>query len=288
MTKLNKQYSIGIDIGGTKMSGVLFDGEKVIADYTLATPQDNLEHFLIMLKAVIDPLLEKADKSKIIVKGLGAGVVGPFDKTGQIILDTPNLKILNKVNLVEQLKNKFNYSIKMDNDVNCFVRAEAMLGAGKKYSNIFGLTVGTGIGGGWWYKGGIYTGSHAVTQPAWQIIDAVNGLSLEQAYQKLVQNSPAASAEEAYRGDILAQKTYDEFGQYLGIALANIVNIIDPQVIIIGGGVVESSDLFLAKTKKVMKQFILSPEARKVKIVKGKLGPLAGAIGAALLINSKL
>ncbi len=287
MTQIKmKQYAIGIDIGGTKISGVLFDGEKVLADYTLATPQDNLEHFLIMLNAVVEPLLEKANKNKITVAGIGMGVAGSLDRNRQIILNPPNIKILNKVNLIEQLKNKFNYSLKLDNDVNCFVRAEALLGAGQSYSNVFGLAIGTGIGGGWWYNGGIYNGSHAVTQPAWQIIDVVNGLSLEQAYQKLMQNSPAASAEEAYRGDILAQKTYDEFGQYLGIALANIVNIIDPEVIIIGGGVVESSDLFLSKTKKVMKQFILSPEAKKVKIVKGKLGSLAGAIGAALLLNN--
>ena len=282
-----KQYTIGLDIGGTKMSGVLFDGEKVVADYTLATPRDSLGNFFIMLNAAVEPLLEKSARDKVTVRSLGVGVAGPLDKTRQIIINPPNLKILDKVNLVEQLKNKFNYSVViMDNDVNCFVRAEALLGAGQKYGNIFGLTVGTGIGGGWWYNGGIYTGSHAVTQPAWQIIDATNGLSLEQAYQKLVQNSPAASAEEAYRGDVLAQKAYEEFGQYLGIALANVVNIIDPEVIIIGGGVVESSDLFLAKTKKVMKQFILSPEARKVKIIKGKLGPLAGAIGAALLVNN--
>ncbi len=285
MAKPNTNYTIGIDIGGTKMSGVLFDGEKVLADYTLATPQDNLEHFLIMLKAVVEPLLEKSARDKVTVKGLGLGVAGPLDKTRQIILNPPNIKILDRINLVKQLKNRFNYSVKMDNDVNCFVRAEALLGAGKKYSNIFGLTVGTGIGGGWWYNGGIYIGSHAVTQPAWQIIDAVNGLSLEQVYQKLMQNSPAASAEEAYRGDVLAQKIYEEFGRYLGITLASMVNLIDPQVIIIGGGVVESSDLFLAKTKKVMKQFILSPEARKVKIIKGKLGPLAGAMGAALLVT---
>jgi len=286
MKKEEKIYSIGIDIGGTKIAGVLFDSEKVIADYTLATPQDNFEHFLIMLNAVAEPLLEKIRNNKMTVAGIGIGLAGTLNESVNGVTNSPNLKLVENVNLVEQLSKKFNLSVKLDNDANCFTRAESILGAGKKYGNIFGLTIGTGIGGGWWYENKIYRGSHQTAgEPGEMVIDAAAGLNLEHTYQKLMQNSPATSAEEAYRGDVLAQKTYEEFGKYLGIALANIVNLIDPEVIIIGGGVVESSDLFLSKTRKVMRQFILSPEAKKVKIVKSKLGDLAGAIGAALLIT---
>ena len=71
----------------------------------------------------------------------------------------------------------------------------------------------------------------------------------------------------------------------LGVSLANVVNILDPEIIIVGGGVIESSDLFLSRTKKIMRQYIKSPESKVVKIVKGKLGANAGAIGAALLIS---
>ena len=84
----------------------------------------------------------------------------------------------------------------------------------------------------------------------------------------------------------LCNLNYIELGNYLGVGLANIVNIIDPEVFVIGGGAVESSDLFFSQTRKVMKEHIASSESQKnVKILKGSLGAEAGAIGAALLVE---
>ncbi|MBU0649540.1 ROK family protein [Patescibacteria group bacterium] len=285
MTKPNNNYSIGVDIGGTKMSAILFDGENVIADYVLATPKDDLEHFMIMLKALIEPLQEKAKADGNIVKGVGLGVAGMLNLKENKIVEAPNLPLLNRFKLPESLAAKIDVEkIKLDNDVNCFLRAEMKFGAGKKRVNVFGIAIGTGIGGAWWHNNEIYQGAHdSAMEAGWLTVDFKQGMGLEQAYHKLMQNSPAALADEAYRGDVLAQKFYDEFGHYLGISLANVVNLIDPELIIVGGGVVESSDLFLSCTKKIMKQYIKSPEAKVIKIVKGKLGANAGAIGAALL-----
>ena len=267
------------------MSAVLFDGQRAIADYVLATPKDDLEHFLVMITALVEPLMEKAKKDKTKVAGIGLGVPGPLNKEGRL-LDLPNLPILNNVKLGQVLEKRLGLPVFLDNDANCFVRAEARLGAGKKYENFFGLTIGTGIGGGWWHKDEVYAGAHlGAGEPGHIIIDYKNGIDLETAYQKLMQGSGAKLAEEAYRGDVLAQKAFAEFGQYLGIVLADIVNLIDPQAIVLGGGVAQVSDLFLAQTKKTMRQYIISAEARKVKILKSKLGAQAGAIGAALLIK---
>ena len=287
MNKPTKQYSIGVDIGGTKMSAVLFDGEKVLADYLLATPKDNLEHFMIMLKALIEPLEQKAKAGGLAVKGIGVGIAGMLDFEENKVAEAPNLPLLNNLKLPENLAARLGVEqIKIDNDAHCFLRAEMKLGAGRKYKNVFGITVGTGIGGAWWHNGEIYQGAHGgATEAGWLTVDFKEGISLEQAYHKLTQNNPATLAEEAYRGDILAQKSYDEFGHYLGISLANVVNLLDPEIIIVGGGVIESSGLFLSRAKKIMKQYIKSPEAKVVKIVKGKLGANAGAIGAALLIS---
>lgn len=269
------------------MSAVLFDGQKVLADYVLATPKDDLEHFMIMLKALIEPLQEKARVGGAVIKGIGIGIPGMLDYKETKIVEAPNLPFLNGLKLPENLAAKLEVGqIKMDNDVNCFLRAEMKFGAGRKYKNVFGITVGTGIGGAWWHGGEIYQGAHdGAAEAGWLIVDFKEGMALEQAYHKLTQNSPAALADEAYRGDVLAQKSYDEFGHYLGISLANVVNILDPEIIIAGGGVVESSDLFLSRTKKIMRQYIKSPESKVIKIVKGKLGANAGAIGAALLVS---
>lgn len=266
------------------MSAVLFDGENAAADYTLATPKDDLEHFIIMLKALIEPLLAKAKPA--LVKGLGLGLAGMLNFKENKIAEAPNLSLLNGFKLSDDLAARLGVEqIKIDNDANCFLRAEMKLGAGRKYKNAFGITVGTGIGGAWWHDNEIYRGAHgSAAEAGWLTVDFKEGIRLEEAFHKLMQDSPAALADEAYRGDVLAQKSYDEFGHYLGISLANVVNILDPEIIIAGGGVIESSDLFLARAKKIMKQYIKSPEAKVVKIVKGKLGANAGAIGAALLV----
>jgi glucokinase len=289
MSKLSKFYSIGIDVGGTKLSGVLFDGKKILADLTLATPKDNLSHFLIMIKALADPLIERAKKDKIKIAGLGLGIPGVIDKDKKIILKCPNLPLLDRVNLISKIKESLELKTAMDNDANCFVRAEALKGAGKNYKNIFGLTIGTGIGGGWWKEGEIYSGSHGgAGEAGHMIINFESPIDWEKAYHKLTQGDPAQLAEEAFRGDILAEKIYEEIGEMLGLACANIVNLIDPEIIIVGGGVLESSDLFLNFARKIIKKHIINPEAQKIKISKGKFGQLAGAVGAALLISSEL
>ena len=90
-----KQLTIGIDIGGTKMAAVLFDGEKVLADSVLATPKDNLEHMLVMIQALVDPLFVRAKGKKKKISGIGLGVAGVIDYKEEKILESPNIKYLN-------------------------------------------------------------------------------------------------------------------------------------------------------------------------------------------------
>lgn len=271
------------------MMAVLFDNEteKVIADYTLATPLDDLDHFMIMIKALIEPLEAKAKELKVKIKGVGLGIAGVLDSSARKVLNSPNLTIVNNMNIAERAEELIGLPVTMDNDVNCFVRAEALMGAGQKYNNIYGIIVGTGIGGGWWINNDVYRGARGGGgEPGEMIINFEEEIGLEEAYHKLTQNNPAKLAQEAYQGDVLAEKIFAEVGNILGIAFANIVNIIDPEVIIIGGGIMESSDLFLSKVKKAMREHIESSEVRKkIKILKSKIGQQAGAIGAALLVS---
>jgi glucokinase len=285
MPKINKQYTIGIDIGGTKMSAVLFDGKEVLKDFSLATPKDSLNHLIIMLDALLEPLTDEAKKLKANIKGVGLGTAGVLNPLKDKILKSPNIPILDGVALADKLEEKIGLPVMLDNDTNCFIRAEALMGAGKKYSNIYGVIIGTGIGGAWWIDNKIYQGAHnGAGEPGRMIIDFSELIELEAAYHKLMQNNPGRMSQEAIRGDVLAERAFEELGRFLGIAFANIVNLIDPEAIVIGGGTTESSDLFLREAKKTMKQYIMSPEAKKIKILKSKLGAQAGAVGAALLV----
>lgn len=283
---MNKIYTIGIDIGGTNMKAVLFNGTKVIEHFTLGTPKDNLEHLLIMISALIEPLLEHAKKDKIKIAGIGLSIAGPVDFVEQKIVRSPNIPILDGVKLGQIIEKRFGYPVKMDNDGHCFILAEAKIGAGKKHSNIYGVTIGTGIGTAWWINNEVYRGYNSgAGEVAHTLINCNEIITLEKAYQYLTQNNPAQLAENAYRGDTLADKAFAEIGKILGIAFANLVNTLDPEIFIIGGGVMESESLFLPKIKKTMQEYIINTKSKKTKIIKARLGTDAGAIGAALLVN---
>ena len=239
-----------------------------------------------MLKAVIDPLLEKTAEMKIKINGVGIGVAGVMDETGKMLC-APNIPILENINLFEKIGNFLEMPVKLDNDSKCFVRAEALVGAGKNYKNIYGLIIGTGIGGGWWHNGEVYQGAHrGASEVDAMIIDIASGLNFEEGYHKIMQNNPGKMSQEAIIGDPLAEQVYSEFARRLGIVLSNIANVIDPEIFVLGGGAIDSGDLFLSAAKKEMKLHINSSEAaKKIKVVKSKLGANAGAIGAACLIE---
>jgi len=282
---MKKEYAIGIDVGATKMDAVLFNGEKVVADYTLATPKDTLEHFLIMIVALIEPLLEKAKKDRSRIKGVGLGVAGVIDNNTGTMLRSPNLPLIDGKKLARLVGNKISLPTAMDNDANCFVRAEARMGAGKKYRSVYGITIGSGVGGGWHVDGRIYR-ENGSGEPGHMLVDFENNFDLEKAYQDMTHGDPAKLADEAFNGDVRARQQYEAIGKLFGKAFANIANLIAPEIFIIGGGVAMSCDLFLPEVQKTMREYILSSELKKrLRVVKGKLGTHAGAIGAASLVE---
>lgn len=286
-------YSIGIDIGGTKMLAVLFDTDTnhTVADYKLATPTDSLDKFLVMLWALVDPLLERAEKDAATVTRIGVAIPGvpaaPMaDNAEGTVAYCPNLNILNGVALGKHVREKYELPVVIDNDANCFLRAELALGAAQKHSNVVCVTLGTGIGGALSINREVFIGAHAAAgELGHTIVDVVEGEphALEEIYHDLTQGNPEQMAHEAFEGDELALKVYREIGHFIGLALANIVNIIDPELIILGGGVMQSSDLFLKAVRESLQEETAAPAAKKIKIVPAKLAEDGGAIGAALL-----
>ena len=282
-------YRLGIDIGGSRLKAVLINrADKVVDEDLLATPKDSLTQLIIMIKAAVEPLLDKAKQDGMTIDSLGIGIAGTLDENREKILYSPNLEIVNNAKILDKLRDELSWPwpMLMDNDANCFTRGEALLGAGANLENVYGITIGTGIGGGWWYNGEIYAGaSGAANQLSDMLIDIDHQVTLEQAYQKLTQNNARILAQEAYDGDILAEKSFAELGAYLGLAFANIVNLLDPSIIVIGGGVAAVSELFLGEAKRTMEENLHSSRPGKTKISNAKLGDNAGAIGAALLFR---
>jgi len=194
----------------------------------------------------------------------------------------------------------------MDNDANCFALGEAILGAGKSTETVFGITLGSGVGGGIIQKlkvkseklkVKIYSGAFGSAGEVGHMCIKFDGFRCscgnkgcleEYASERFIKRktkiSPLELEKKAKRGDRNAQEIYRQLGKNLGVGLANIVNILDPEVIVIGGGISKAGEFILKSAKKEMQKRIISPVSKKyVKIKKAGLGDYAGAIGAALL-----
>jgi glucokinase len=284
MKKSYKKFVIGVDVGGSKISAVLFDGKKVLAGRTMATPASSLKEFLSALDDLIFPFL-KNKKQKI--NGIGLGIPGIMDQKKEKILRCPNLSILDNVKLPALIQKRFNLKVAIANDADCFLRAEALTGVGRGKKNIFGLTIGTGIGGGWWIDNNVYVGANgAGGEPGRMIVNFSEPVELEKVYHDLMKSNPLEMFNQAKNVDQSAQKNFSEFGRQLGLALANIANLLDPEMFVIGGSVIGAEKYFLPIAEKTMRANLMSAEAKKkIKVVKSSLGALAGSIGAALLIS---
>lgn len=284
---VTNKYIIGVDIGGTKISSVLIKDDKVLKSLKIKTPKKNRREFLKKLSVLISKtILELADKKEI--SGIGCGVAGALDLRKGIIINAPNIKILNGFNIKNWLSKKFGYKVKIDNDARSFTRAEYLFGVGRGYKNIVGITLGTGIGGGIIINGSMVYGISGLAGEVGHMI-----INLKEDFESLtgvkgLRCIGFIDSLKAYQlaklGDKKARKAFEELGGYLGVGLANIINILDPEAIVIGGGFSGAYKFFLPVAKKTITKFIFSQGSRKnVKILIGKLGEDAGAIGAAAL-----
>lgn len=265
---INTKYIIGVDIGGSKINVILFKNGKVLKSVKIPTPK-NRKKFLKELETLVKKSISGTVSKKI--AGIGCGMAGALDLERGVILNSPNLLFLNGFNIKNWFLKKFRLEIKIDNDARSFTRGEYFFGAGKGYKNIVGITLGTGIGGGIIINGKMFYGAYdAAGEIGHMIIDKEK--DLEKMTVKMMRK---------FR---FSKKADREFEKNLGVGFANIINILDPEIIIIGGGSAKVMRKFLPKVKITTAKFIISPRSqRNVKIIIGKLGESAGAIGAAAL-----
>ncbi|MBL7021803.1 ROK family protein [Patescibacteria group bacterium] len=298
VNKKTKDLIIGIDIGGTKVKLVLLQRGKIIEDDKyLVKSFKTSRQFLATLIAHIELLIK--DYPKYRIKGIGIGLPGVLDEKRQRVIVPPNLQIIKNIDFINILKSKFNLPVRLENDTNCMALAEMIWGAGKNRQSMVLLSLGTGVGGGIVYRKGkkmqLLTGHRGAAGEIGHMIINFNGVEgsrkkgeLEQyaSIKFLKRRSPKHALtiqKEAEAGKKAAMKVYAELGHYLGFGLANIVNIFDPEIIVLGGGVSEAYKLFIKSAKITMQKNILSPRSGKLPVLKTKLRGEGGAMGAAAL-----
>ena len=307
--------SIGLDVGGTKVLGIAVDPAvpgTVVAEDRVATPDGGA--------GLVDTLLELVDSLGISPASIGVGVPGLVDRAGTLHMG-PHLRRMNEVPLARLLAERSGVPTRVDNDANCHAVGELTVGAATGASEVLMITLGTGIGAGIITAGELLRGAngfagepgHMIVEPngppcpcgkrgCWERFasgtglgrlarDAASGGRLDAAVALAGGDPEAVRGEHvtasARSGDAESQAVLDSLAGWIALGLANLVNVLDPAIIVIGGGLVEAADLLLPEVEARFAALVMAGERRPaIPIVPAALGERAGAIGAALLAAS--
>ena len=252
----------------------------------------DLENLLLALIKIYTELIAGLGHEEI--GGIGFGLAGIMDAERKTILNSPNIKYLNGQPIKELLEGRFRgHRLKIEHDAHCFLLAEKEAGLAKNFKNVFYLTLGSGIGGAFMVNGQIITGSHgAAGEAGHMIMDMAEQLDWEEfganKFLKKTLGLNSLEAEQRRRGgDKKAEAALTQMGKNLGVGIANIINIFDPEAVILSGGISSAAGAFWPGIKEGIDKFVISPAAKKTQILLSELGQFGGALGAAILIEKQ-
>ncbi len=290
----------GIDLGGTKIEGVVIEGglEPAVARVRIPTEADRgYEHILGQIEKLVALMEQESLSKRPPVIGIGTpGAVEP--STG--LMKNCNTTSLNGRALPEDLQNLLGVELRIANDANCFALAEAKMGAAKGAAVVFGIIMGTGVGGGLVVRGQVLNGAQGIAgEWGHNVLEAdgepcycgkigcvetvLSGPALERFYER--RSGKRRRLEEiAVLGDEEARATIDRLVEQFGKAVAVIINIADPDVIVIGGGVGNVPALY-ERALDSLKPWVFNDQVR-TQILRPTLGDSAGVFGAAMLASA--
>lgn len=321
---MTERWLVGVDLGGTttKLAFINTYGE-IIHKWEIPTDKsDNGKNIIINIAKTIDQRLLQLDVDKSKLIGIGMGAPGPVDTKSGVIYNAVNLGWNNHFPLRDLLEVETSLPAVIDNDANCAALGEMWKGAGNGAKDLVCVTLGTGVGGGVIANGQIVQGisgaageiGHITAVPidgapcncgkkgCLETIASATGI-VRLAVNKLENGLPSGELAETYRkegtvsaknvfdsarnGDNTANSILDEVAFHLGLALANIANTLNPEKIVIGGGVSKAGEVLLEPVKKNFDKYSFPRVKESTEMAIATLGNDAGVIGAAWLIKSK-
>ena len=310
---------IGIDVGGTNVKIALINSEgKILYSNSVPTRAEmGYEYTVNNIKQAIKDLINTTNATNI--EGIGFDFPGQIDYKNGIVRLAPNIPGWVDIPIAKIIENEFKIPTKIDNDVHCAALGELNFGAGKCCENFICMTVGTGIGSGIVINGKLVRGAANAAGELGHIKLQMNegplcgcgdygcleafasGPSIVKMakeyllggkstkYQELAgkeEITPHIVAQAALEGDPVAQQIFTKMGEYIGFGLSSVINLLNPERIIIGGGVANAGDILLEPIRETIKKRAMKVAGSSVEIVPAQLGNNAGMIGASLLIES--
>jgi glucokinase len=289
---------VGIDLGGTNVRVGLVDEQGNIHEQLHdSTDPHDYEQTITKMVAMVEKVIQGKH-----IGGIGVGAPAPLDYKQGIILSPHHLPGWDRVKIVQRLVEQFHTKVHLNNDANVAALAEAKMGSGRGYDSVFYITVSTGVGGGFVLNGKLVNGAQGyageigdmVVNPAVYTRANHNIGSLESytsgtAIARIAQQhfGVPMNAKEVFilaeEGDPKAQEIIDDVVMYLAIGIANIAHTLNPDIFVMGGGVMQSVQFILTQLIEKVKEYLYPELADFIKIVPATLGGNAGIIGAAML-----
>lgn len=298
--------AVGIDIGGTKVAyGFVDELGTVLAKGSLKTDLTVAPgEMIIRIAEAVKQLAEQHKLPLETMKGIGVGAPGPLDTQSGKLTCPPNLKSWWDFPVVDSLKAQLLLPIKMENDATAAALAEKWLGAAQDSNHFIFITISTGIGAGIYLHGKLLTGAtgnagdagHMIVDPAggicscgqagcWEWIASGTAIT-RQATEILGRDVSSKEAFElAAQGDRQMSELINRVFTYIGMGCVSLINVLDPNKIVIGGGVSQVGEPLFAAVQSYVSKYALNPSGKNTAIVPAKLQQDAGLIGAAALIQ---
>lgn len=301
-----EKFIAGIDLGGTNLKAALLDQGYRISDKRVLTTRRfaKKNDLILAITGAIDALISDNNLARQDMLGAGLGLPGPVDASRGIVHFFPNIPGWKEVRLKSILEKKLGAPVFIDNDAKLMCLAEHKLGAAKGRTNAICVTLGTGVGGGIIINGKLYRGSNNAAGEIGHIpinesgpgcncggyacLESYigNNRVLGEARRVFGRNMTLEKLSYlAAKGNKKAGAIWLRFAERLSAALVGAVNLLNPDCIVIGGGVAEAGKVLFANVRKIISSRAMSVQARQVKIFKAKLGNDAGLIGAAILVK---
>ncbi len=315
-------YYIGVDLGGTNTKiGLLDKNGNIIENQSIKTLSDNgIENTLKRIWETSKNLLANNRIEKLDVKGIGVGIPGPVVDQS-IVTFFANFSWERNTNLKEKFENLTGIETKIENDVNVIAQGEAIFGVAKNSKSSITVAVGTGIGGGIFINGKLISGTSGVAGEIGHMKLVKNGKicgcgqkgcfeayasskSLEKEainrlkenknnllYEKVKNNIELLETKDIFscanKGDKFSRELIEYESDYLAMGIGTLLNILNPEVIVLSGGISLSKENILNPTKEKLKKYAIPPALENLKFVTGILGNEAGIKGAAALFYKK-
>jgi glucokinase len=292
------ELAIGLDVGGTKIAAGIVDREgRILRRVERPTPTESQEALLSLLDEIVEQLLVEG------VAAIGFGMPSTIDQRAGRVISSVHVP-LGDFDFRKHMTERFSLPVALDNDANAAAIAEWKVGAGHGSTHMIMLTLGTGVGGGLILDGRPYRGFVGAGAEIGHMVLAyggepcsgnchghghfeqvASGSAADRAAERIL--GPRATGRElvgaAREGNEEAREAIVEIGRKLGAAIGSLVNIFDPQLVVIGGGFSQARDLFLEPALEAMRQEALPPGRDLVRVVPALLGPDAGLVGAAFV-----